>query len=101
MIALRRPSSREGAKVQNQSYPLIRTRGKRAFAAQRFKDLPDPRQTGKVEVLLLSCPVKALRASLDAARTTEGAVFRPPDAFLFSLSNGRLGAIRSGCASRG
>jgi hypothetical protein len=49
-----------------------------AFAAQRFKDLPDP---------LLSCPVKALRASLDAARTTEGAVFRPPDGFRFSLSN--------------
>jgi len=49
--------------------------------------LPDPRQTGKMEVLLLSCPVKALRASLDAARTTEGAAFCPPDGFLFSLSN--------------
>ena len=58
-----------------------------AFAAQRFKDLPDPRQTGKVEVLLLSCPANALRALLDAARTTEGAAFRPPDGFLFSLSN--------------
>jgi hypothetical protein len=61
-----------------------------AFAAERFKDLPDPGQTGKVEVLLLSCPAKALRASLDAARTTEGAVGWLPvqlDGFLFSLSN--------------
>jgi hypothetical protein len=46
-----------------------------------------PHPSSKVEVLLLSCPVNALRASLDAARTTEGAAFRPPDGFLFSLSN--------------